>query len=174
MSTSLGTILKRLGLVFAVGAIVIGALMIFAYDVIKIDWMSFMEVQPSFRQMEDPLPVPVRSIPMEGAAAIPNMGAPGNPVESDETSIARGAELYGINCTPCHGDDGSGAGPVAAFLQERKPADLTSVVVRSLSDGAIFLTLSNGKLPFMVPMNENLTVRERWDLVNYIRVLQVQ
>jgi mono/diheme cytochrome c family protein len=102
------------------------------------------------------------------------MGAPGNPVEADPTSVARGAELYTINCVPCHGAEGGGNGPVAAFLQERKPADLTSAVVTSLSDGAIFLTISNGKLPFMVPMNENLTVRERWDVVNYLRTLQAE
>jgi mono/diheme cytochrome c family protein len=174
MSTAFSVILRRLALVFGAGALVLVALMIFSYDVIKIDWVSFMEVQPSFRQMEEPLPVPERSIPVEGPVSIPNMGAPANPVEADETSIARGVELYGINCTPCHGPDAKGTGPVAAFLQERKPADLTSAVVQSLSDGAIFLTISNGKLPFMVPMNENLTVRERWDVVNYIRILQAK
>jgi mono/diheme cytochrome c family protein len=172
MSTSLSLILKRLGLVFLAGALVMAALMIFAYDVIKIDWMSFMEVQPSFKAMEDPLRVPERSIPIEGPVTIPNMGAPSNPVEADAISLARGQQLFGINCTPCHGTDGRGSGPVAAFLQERKPADLTGPVVKALGDGALFLTLTNGKLPFMVPMNENLTVRERWDVVNYVRVLQ--
>jgi len=174
MSTSLSVILKRLGLVFAGLAVVIGVLMIFSYDIIKIYWLSFMEIQPSYKQMENPLPVPERSIPIEGPVSIPNMGAPSNPVEADETSLMRGAELFAINCVPCHGEDGKGTGPVAAFLQERKPADLTGPVVRSLSDGAIFLTISNGKLPFMVPLNENLTVRERWDVVNYIRTLQAQ
>jgi mono/diheme cytochrome c family protein len=133
-----------------------------------------MEIQPSYKQMEDPRPVPERSVPIEGPVSIPNMGAPANPVEADDTSMARGEELFTLNCVPCHGADGKGTGSVAAFLQQRKPADLTSAVIRSLSDGAIFLTISNGKLPFMVPMNENLTVRERWDVVNYIRTLQAQ
>lgn len=174
MSTSLSVIIKRLALLFAVVAVGLSVVMLFTYDVIKVDWLSFMEIQPSYRQMEEPRPVPERSIPVEGPVSIPNMGAPSNPVEADETSLARGEELYVINCVPCHGPDGIGNGPVAAFLQERKPADLTSTVVRSLSDGAIFLTISNGKLPFMVPMNENLTVRERWDVVNYIRTLQAE
>ena len=174
MSTSLSVILRRLALVFSAGALVLAALMIFSYDLIKIDWVSFMEVQPSFRPMEQPLPVPERSIPVEGPVSIPNMGAPTNPVEADATSTARGAELFGIHCALCHGPTGDGTGAVAAFLQERKPADMTSPVVKSLSDGAIFLTISNGKLPFMVPMNENLTVRERWDVVNYVRILQAQ
>lgn len=174
MSTSLSVIIKRLALLFAAVAIGLSVMMLFTYDVIKIDWLSFMEIQPSYKQMERPRPVPERSIPIEGAISIPNMGAPENPVEADETSIARGEELFTINCLPCHGAAGKGDGPVAAFLQERKPADLTSAVVSSLSDGAIFLTISNGKLPFMVPMNENLTVRERWDVVNYIRTLQAE
>ena len=174
MSTSLGTILRRLALVVLAVATVLGTLMFFSYDIIKIDWISMMEIQPSFRPMEKPLPVPERSIPIEGPVSIPNMGAPSNPVQADETSIARGQELFSLNCIPCHGADGKGTGPVAAFLQERKPADLTGPVVKSLSDGAIFMTISNGKLPFMVPMNENLTVRERWDVVNFVRTLQAQ
>jgi mono/diheme cytochrome c family protein len=174
MSTSLGVILKRLGLVAAAMAVILGALMIFSYDIIKIDWVSFMEIQPSHKAMDAPLPVPDRSIPIEGPVSIANMGAPNNPVPADDTSIARGAEMFGITCQPCHGADAKGNGPVAAFLQERKPADLTGPVIRGLSDGAIFQTISNGKLPFMVPMNENLTVRERWDVVNYLRTLQAK
>jgi hypothetical protein len=174
MSTSLSVILRRLALVSVAGAVLLGVLALFSYDVIKIDWISFMEIQPSYRQMEDPLPLPDRSIPIEGPVSIANMGAPSNPVLADDVSLTRGAQLFGINCQPCHGANGAGAGPVAPFLQERKPADLTGPVVRSLSDGAIFLTISNGKLPFMVPVNENLTVRERWDVVNYVRTLQAK
>jgi len=50
--------------------------------------------------------VPERSIPIEGPVSIPNMGAPANPVETDDTSIARGEELFTLNCVPCHGADG--------------------------------------------------------------------
>jgi mono/diheme cytochrome c family protein len=174
MSTSLSIILKRLGLVTAAAVTILGVLMIFSYDVIKIDWVSFMEIQPVHKQMNDPLPVPERSIPIEGPVSIANMGAPSNPVPADETSIARGGELFNITCQPCHGADAKGNGPVAPFLQDRKPADLTGPVIRALSDGAIFLTISNGKLPYMVPLNENLTVRERWDVVNYLRTIQAK
>ena len=55
MSTSLSVILKRFALLFGVAVAVLGVLMIFSYDVIKIDWVSFMEIQPSFKPMEDPL-----------------------------------------------------------------------------------------------------------------------
>ena len=172
MSTSLNVILKRLGLVFLAAAIVIGVLMLFSYDVIKIDWPSFMEIQPSFKPMDDPLPVPAQSIPIEGPAYIPNMGAPTNPVPADDASLARGAELFHINCTACHGVGGKGDGPVAAFLQKKKPADLTSPAIQFLSDGAIFMVITNGMPGTMPALNENLTVRERWDVVNFVRTLK--
>ena len=174
MSTSLSVILRRLAMVSIVAAILFGVALVFTYDVIKIDWVSFMEIQPSYKAMEDPLPLPERSIPIEGPVSIPNMGAPNNPIAADDVSLARGEQLFGIHCQPCHGGEGTGNGPVAPFLQERKPADLTGPVVKALSDGALFLTISNGKLPFMVPMNENLTVRERWDVVNFLRTLQAK
>ena len=60
---------------------------------------------------------------------------------------------------------------VAAFFQF-KPADLTTVIVQSNSDGAIFLTISNGVIGRMPALNENLNVRDRWDVVNYIRTLK--
>ncbi|MDX1690815.1 MAG: FAD-dependent thymidylate synthase, partial [Acidimicrobiia bacterium] len=35
-----------------------------------------------------------------------------NPLPDDEATIARGARLFAIYCTPCHGEAGDGAGPV--------------------------------------------------------------
>ena len=79
MSTSLSVILKRLGIVFLVAGVVIGILMIFSYDVIKIDWPSFMEIQPSFKPMEDPLPVPAQSIPDRRGGLYPKHGCAEKP-----------------------------------------------------------------------------------------------
>ncbi len=174
MSTSWRVILKRLGVVFLVAAVLVGVMEIFAYDVIKIDWVSFMEIEPNHQPMEDPLPVPSASIPIEGPVSIPNMGPPSNPVPADTASLARGSELFHINCIQCHGVDGKGDGPIANFLQKTKPADLTGPVVSSLSDGAIFLVITNGMPGAMPALNENLTVRERWDVVNYVRTLQTK
>ena len=45
--------------------------------------------QPSFRQMEHPLPPPARSIPIEGPVYIPNSQVlPLNPIKADDASIA--------------------------------------------------------------------------------------
>ena len=89
---------KQLVVVFAVLGVLVGALMIFTYDVIKIDWVVFMEIQDSYGTQEQPRAVPAQSIPVEGAAYIPGAGAPTNPVLADETSIARGTQLFAIHC----------------------------------------------------------------------------
>ncbi|MDP1547586.1 MAG: cytochrome c [Anaerolineales bacterium] len=177
-------LLKQLVIVFAALGVLVGALMVFAFDVIKIDWVAFMEIQDSYGSQENPLPVPAQSIPVEGAAYLPGMGEPVNPVPADDVSIARGAELYSIHCQMCHGENGQGNGTVSAFLIKKKPADLTSDLVQSKSDGSMFLAITNGifnpdnslfpEVQFsgqMPPLKENLTVRERWDVVNYLRTL---
>jgi mono/diheme cytochrome c family protein len=184
-------LLKQLFVVFSVIGIVVSILAIFAFDIIKIEWVGFMEIQPAYANQEfdpetgaGPLPVPSRSIPIEGAAYIPGEGVPVNPVPADEVSIARGAELYNINCKMCHGPAGEGNGTVSPFLVKKKPANLASDVVQSKEDGSLFLTISNGifnpnnslfpDVQFsgqMPPLNENLTVRERWDIVNFLRTL---
>ena len=162
--------IKRLFLLLIVASLFSGILMLFTYDVIKLDWISFMEIQPSYKPMEDPLPVPVDSIPIEGAAYVPGMGSPVNPVQADEVSIKRGFELYRLNCVICHGKEGMGDGIIGTFFTN-KPANLTDANIQSLADGAIFLVISNGVEGRMPPLNENLYVRERWDLVNFIRTL---
>ena len=173
MSTSLSVILRRLIMIFAAAAAALAVLLLFTYDIIKLEWISFMEIQPSYRQMENPLPVPERSIPIEGPVAIPGMLPPENPVQADEASIARGAELYDIHCRLCHGQTFEGNGPIAPFLAN-KPANLTSPVVQSKSDGSIFLAITNGIDGKMPPMNENLLVSDRWDLVNFVRTLTIE
>jgi mono/diheme cytochrome c family protein len=166
-------LLKQLIVVFAVLAVLGGIVLLFSYDVIKIDWVSFMEIQPSYKPMEDPLPVPERSIPIEGAVYIPNSQTlPANPIKADDASITRGKELFTINCQLCHGATGEGTGPVAPFLINYKPANLTSPLLKAFTDGQIFMTITNGVPDRMPPLNENLTVTERWDVVNYVRTLQ--
>ena len=167
-------LLRQLFWIFLVLGVLLGIMLLFSYDIIKIDWVSFMEIQPAYKPMENPLPPPGHSIPIEGPIAIPGMGAPDNPTPADENSITRGKELFAINCQMCHGVTGQGNGPIAPFLVNFKPANLTSAVVQSKSDGSIFLTISNGLEGRMPAWNENLTVSERWDVVNFVRTLQAK
>jgi mono/diheme cytochrome c family protein len=172
MSTSLSVILRRFAMIFAAAGVAFAVILLFTYDVIKIDWPSFMEIQPSYRPMENPLPPPERSIPIEGAVYIPNSQVlPENPMKADDASLTRGKELFAINCQMCHGVTGDGNGPIAAFLIKFKPANLTSPLIKAFPDGQIFITITNGVPDRMPPLNENLTVSERWDVVNYVRTL---
>ena len=162
--------IKRVLILLVVVGGLAAVLMLFSYDIIKVDWISFMEIQPSYKPMDNPLPVADQSIPVDGAAYIPGMGAPANPVPVDETSVSNGAELFTINCVQCHGVLGKGDGVIGAALVN-PPADLTSARVVGLSDGAIFVTISAGIPDRMPSLNENLNVRQRWDVVNYIRAV---
>jgi mono/diheme cytochrome c family protein len=166
--------IKRVLVLLIVVGTLLGILMLFSYDIIKIDWITFMEIQPSFKPMDNPLPVAEDSIPVEGAAYIPGMGAPANPIPVDDVSVSNGSQLYSINCAQCHGETGKGDGVIGAALVN-PPADLTSARVMGLSDGAVFVTISAGIPGRMPNLNENLNVRQRWDVVNYIRaVIQKQ
>ncbi len=162
---------KRLtiaGLIVLIGVVV---LEMFSYDVLKFNWITFMQVQPNFQPMENPQPVMTDTIPIEGVAYSLLLGAPPNPVPADRASLERGAELFAINCVLCHGTGGKGDGPMASHL-ENKVFDLTSFAIHSFTDGGIFITISMGVPEKMPALNENLTVQERWDVVNYVRSLK--
>jgi mono/diheme cytochrome c family protein len=173
-------------LVFIVLGLLVGVALVISlglYDVVKIEWLGFMEVQPSYRPMEQPRPVATGSIPVEGPAFIGGTGDPVNPITADKVSVERGRLLYSVTCIQCHGAEAKGDGNVG-FALINKPANLTSDVVSAKSDGSIFLTITNGIMGKVVvngksidqihmpALNENLTVRDRWDLVNFIRSLQ--
>lgn len=166
-------IIRRLIILLVVVSLPLAAGLLFTYDIVKIDWVSFMEIQSSFQPQEDPLPMPAQSVPIQGAAYIPNLGAPVNPVAADEASLARGKEQYEINCTICHGAKADGKGPFAVFLAPKKPVSLLEGRPLTLSDGELFLTITNGVEGAMPSLKENLPdASMRWDVVNYMRSLQ--
>lgn len=176
-------LLRQLAVVFTALGIIALTIMTFSFDVIKIDWVVFMELQESFDDQEVPLAVPARSVPVDGVAYLPG-SVPVNPIPADEDSVARGGNLYQIHCAVCHGATGTEITTVSSFFVNVKPTNLSSEEAQALSDGEIFLTISNGKFnpnnslfPDVEfsgqcpPLNENLTVRERWDVVNFVRTL---
>jgi len=164
-------------LILVMGALVTPLIigLLFTYDVIKIDWISFMEIQASYRPMEDPLPLPARSIPVQGVAYIPELGAPTNPTNTNEDSVSRGKSYYDSSCALCHGATGEGNGGFSGFLRKFPPVSLVDADRSALSDGAIFVTITEGVPGKMPHLRENLPTPEmRWDVVNYVRFLQNQ
>jgi len=126
-------------------------------------------------------PFPKRSVPVKGTTvfvkdqeAARNMV---NPVAANEQSVAQGAQLFNIYCTPCHGQSGTGDGLVGAKLI-MKPWNLTNSNdmhtwnAKDYPDGYIFgyMTLGGAVMPSYA---NDLSPTERWHVVNYVRkVLQ--
>lgn len=92
-----------------------------------------------------------------------------NPIKPSAASVANGKRLFGIYCSPCHGPEAKGDGPVAKKFVP--PPDLTLPMFRERTDGFIYGTIRNGGA-LMPPQGEVLAPAERWDIVNYIRHLQ--
>ena len=106
--------------------------------------------------------------PAKIAAARVAYAARPNPVARPPESAARGAELFKIYCTPCHGVSGKGDGPVTPrFIP---PPDLTSPQIQGRTDGHISHYVGYGGA-IMPAYGEALSVADRWDIVNYIRTL---
>ena len=157
--------------IFAVPALVA---LLFSYDIVAVDFDSFMENQPSIGYEEGPrLLPPEEAVPVSRPLYAEQGTDMENPVPADEVSLQRGEILFDLNCAVCHGENGRGDGPVTRFWKEdaRPPADLTSERASSYSDGVIsaFITQGIGAMP---PLRENLNERQRWDVINFVRYLQ--
>lgn len=166
-------VMKRLLILLALVSAPLLLGLLLTFDIFKIEWVSMMEIQPSYNAQEDPLPMPERSVPIQGAYNSPLLGPPDNNIPPTENSLTRGKYFYEITCLPCHGAAGDGRGPFAIYLRERPPLSLLEERATSLSDGEIFVIISNGIEGAMPALRQNLPDEEmRWSVVNYVRSLQ--
>jgi len=92
-----------------------------------------------------------------------------NPVPADQSSLARGKQLYSHECADCHGAAGKGDGPGASDLKAT-PADLSNPAVQQQTDGTLFWKLSAGKKP-MPSFEKKLPEKDRWMIVSHLRTL---
>jgi mono/diheme cytochrome c family protein len=91
----------------------------------------------------------------------------------------QGMRLYRYYCAPCHGQEGTGTGRNAPYLEElgRAPRDHTDVwYMNRLSNAELYRSISDGKRrdgepPFMPWWGYTLTQTEIWSLVAFIRSL---
>lgn len=95
-----------------------------------------------------------------------------NPLAGNVYASDKGKVLFDKVCATCHGKSGAGDGPAAKALKP-VPADLGSDGVQGQKDGAIFWKISEGK-GTMAAYKASLTTTQRWQLVNYIRTLQIK
>jgi len=96
----------------------------------------------------------------------------------DKGLLERGQRQYNIYCAICHGASGNGKGVTSKYgimtafnFHQGNPMDPANALGYR-ADGAIFDVITNGK-GLMGPYGGNLTVRDRWAIVGYIRAMQV-
>jgi mono/diheme cytochrome c family protein len=132
---------------------------------------------PAFRPQADPVRLPpAGSVPTKGLEHTPKPGTPEaaalrNPDKVTDFSLLTGKELFGIYCTPCHGASGKGDGPVAKKFVPT-PADISATGHGSHHpEGELFAVVTHGKNG-MPPFRSDLTAKERWLVVAYLRMLR--
>ncbi|PKL81909.1 MAG: hypothetical protein CVV24_12845 [Ignavibacteriae bacterium HGW-Ignavibacteriae-3] len=92
-----------------------------------------------------------------------------NPVPISKESLKIGQQKYDTFCSPCHGYHAEGDSRLRG--QYPNPPTLHSDKVRKWSDGRIFAVLTDGQ-NIMPSYSTQLTVDEKWAVINYVRALQ--
>ena len=95
-----------------------------------------------------------------------------NPVPADAASLARGEEMFTRMCGVCHGPAGD---PSQAPILPKLPAMVAFPLANGLavtrSDGYIYGMIAVGR-GIMPPYGHQISYYDRWNIVNYVRVLQ--
>jgi mono/diheme cytochrome c family protein len=102
-----------------------------------------------------------------------------NPYPITEDGLARGKDLYTINCTICHGDKGNGLGYIVDDSKNSNvkypaaPANFTTDAFLASSNGRFYHAIMYGK-NVMGAFSDKLSYEERWQVIHYIRSLQAK
>ena len=89
-----------------------------------------------------------------------------NPIKLDDEVLVEGQRLFGLYCTPCHGQGGEGDGPVGNIIGG--VANLKGGAYVGLSEGHIFHVITKGK-GRMGAHGSQITPENRWKIVNYVK-----
>jgi mono/diheme cytochrome c family protein len=148
----------------------------------KVDWFTTMRHQRGFKPYARPIAPVDGTVPVTGWEAPIEMNATAklaNPRAKTAESINRGRLVYETYCVVCHGAAGKGDGPVSMLAGGPFPAvrNLTDDVARGRSDGYLYGVLVNATAMgrgLMPRYGDKIKDTDRWDVVNYVRTLQLQ
>jgi mono/diheme cytochrome c family protein len=93
------------------------------------------------------------------------------PLPITQELLARGQDRYNIFCTPCHGIQGDGLGMVSLRGMKHPPA-FHLQRLRDEPNGYYFDVMTNG-FGAMNSYSMQITPRDRWAIVAYVRALQL-
>ena len=95
-----------------------------------------------------------------------------SPVKAgDQAAIANGKDLWAKHCKACHGAKGLGDGPKAASLKTL-PGDFSAKDFQAYTDGELFFRSSAGRGEMPAYDKKLPEVKDRWDLVAYMRTFK--
>ena len=91
------------------------------------------------------------------------------PIAVTKELMLQGRTSFEIHCAICHGLVGDGVSLVATQMSLRPPPNLHKI--QNPGPGHVFQVVSEG-FGLMPPYSSQLTARERWGVVAYLRALQ--
>jgi mono/diheme cytochrome c family protein len=97
--------------------------------------------------------------------------APGNGPQYTTANLERGRQQFNIYCAPCHGPAGDGDG----YITRRgfpHPPSYHSTQLRAAPDSLYYNVITNG-YGIMYPYGDRLAPADRWNVIAYIRALQL-
>lgn len=95
-----------------------------------------------------------------------------NPVDSiSAADMEESKRLFNINCGICHGEKGTGNGPISASGHIGGVANLTLPAYVEMADGTMYHSITYGKNN-MGSYASQLSRDQRWKIIKYIRTLQ--
>lgn len=97
-----------------------------------------------------------------------NLKSPLDSAKADAI-LQKGTALYGRFCFPCHGGTGKGDGPVGQVI--KGVPSFSAGRYSTMTEGHIFHVVTYGK-GRMGSYASQLSIEERWEIVEYIKELQ--
>lgn len=175
-------------------AVLVG-LSAYAFEYVWYRNTSYLELNaPAFKAQETAYPGrPKMTISTEGLekTVVSRLASRDlvNPVLPTAASLSAGKSSYMTYCSPCHGESGDGKGLMgsvpAMTVVEQDNEDAISLYlegytedeldidinyVQTDTDGEIFYTITEGGEGIMPAFRDALNPRDRWNLINYIKV----
>ncbi len=153
------------------------------YVVHHVGWFATMRHQRSIKPYAMPRPTVPGAVPVGGSEvdslSLAAAERVANPRTRTSESLNRGIWVYETYCLVCHGDAGRGDGPISStvggpFVGVRS---LVNDTIARRSDGYIYgvviqaSSMGRGLMPIY---GDKIHDTDRWDVVNYVRVLQQQ
>ena len=129
----------------------------------KVGWFATMRHQRNIKPYAHPIAPVDGTVPVTGGE-LPVTPATANQLVNPRTrtaeSLNRGKWVYETYCLVCHGEGGRGDGPISLAGGGPFPG-VRSLVTDSMGRG------------LMPRYSDKVRGTDRWDLVNYVRSLQV-